>query len=324
MTAPTTTHAIVHFTVLTVSMMCFLSDATIAEESQRMLDQVNARMEAQRRERGGVLGSWRNSGISPADQDGGNAGAACAIDQSEMKKLAEKHGIVVRFVDDDAASGVAQVRALARAHGIRIQILGQENGEEKEEMPFVVDEAGGGDTATPPPVLSSLRTSATPASRSLSPAPQTSMKVIVMTMAIPPLLAWRPRACRTSAREYCNISAPPSAFGICEGQEVLLSTLLLVFGAFGPAALSRPCEVKSFWTCVWALCQSNPLLMNRKCRFAPSSRQHALCVAHTSFRTARFSLTASARVPIVRGFCGIFCFCALVFSLVFSKHPTCQ
>ncbi|CAM9282237.1 unnamed protein product [Pylaiella littoralis] len=152
------------------------ADATIAEESQRMLDQVNARMEAQRRERGGVLGSWRNSGISPADQDGGNAGAACAIDQSEMKKLAEKHGIVVRFVDDDAASGVAQVRALARAHGIRIQILGQENGEEKEEMPFVVDEAGGGDTATPPPVLSSLRTSATPASRSLSPAPQTSMK----------------------------------------------------------------------------------------------------------------------------------------------------
>lgn len=142
-----------------------------------MLAQVNARMEAQRRERGGVLGSWASGDLSrPADQDGGKNGAAHTIAQSEMRNLAEKHGIVVRFVDDGAASGAAQVRALARAHGIRIQILGQEDGKE-QQAPFGVGKAVGGDTATPPPLLSSLRTRASSA-RSPSPVPQTSIKVI--------------------------------------------------------------------------------------------------------------------------------------------------
>lgn len=144
-----------------------------------MLAQVNARMEAQRRERGGVLGSWGSSNNSPADQDGGNGTAAHAIAQSEMKILAEKHGVVVRFVDDGAASGVAQVRALARAHGIRIRILGQKDGKEEEKEPFGVGKAVGGDTVTPPPTLSSLRTRAALARRSPSPVRQAFMKVIV-------------------------------------------------------------------------------------------------------------------------------------------------
>lgn len=144
-----------------------------------MLAQVNARMEAQRRERGGVLGLWASGDTSsPADQYGGSDGVAYTIAQSEVRNLAEKHGIIVKFVDDGAASGAAQVRALARAHGIRIQILGQEDGKEEEEARFGAGKAVGGDTATPPPVLSSLRTRASSARRSPSPVPQTSMKVI--------------------------------------------------------------------------------------------------------------------------------------------------
>lgn len=162
--------------------VCDFPDAAAAEGSQRMLAQVNARIEAQRRGGGGVLGS-RPSG-SLADQD-----AASGIGQSQLRNLAEKHGIVVRFVDDGAASGFAQVRALARAHGIRVQILGQDGdggrgcfGEHGEESGAPLggdggDKAAGSDVATPPPILSSLRTRATPARRSPSPVPETLVKV---------------------------------------------------------------------------------------------------------------------------------------------------
>lgn len=157
-----------------------------------MLAQVNARMEAQRRERGGVLGSWGSS-ENPADQDAVmSGGTAYAIAQSEMRNLAEHHGIVVRFVDEGAASGVAQVRALARAHGIRIQILGEDG--EEGQAPFGgngVAKAVGGDMATPPPILSSLRTRATSARRSPSPVLHTLMQVRYFEVhAIPFLLAW--------------------------------------------------------------------------------------------------------------------------------------
>lgn len=150
-----------------------------------MLAQVNARIEAQRRGGGGVLGSWGSDNL--ADQDsGGGENTACRIGQSQTRNLAEKHGIVVRFVDDGAASGVAQVRALARAHGIRIQILGQDGGGcfdecgEEGETPRGgdgVDNAARSDLTTPPPILSSLRTRATPARRSPSPVAEALMKV---------------------------------------------------------------------------------------------------------------------------------------------------
>lgn len=168
-------------------------DAAAAESSQRMLAQVNARIQAQRRGRGGggggVLGSWGSENLADHDIDDGDwGGEAYATPQSRVRNLAEKHGIVVKFVDDGAASGVAQVRALARAHGIRIQILGREGGGCFEGKGEVETPAGGneaaaadrGDTVTPPPVLSSLRTRANtpPARRSPSPLPQPLAKVI--------------------------------------------------------------------------------------------------------------------------------------------------
>lgn len=149
-----------------------------------MLAQVNARIEAQRRGGGGVLGSWGNENLAGSN-DGGSA--AYGIGQDQLKNLAQTHGIVVRFVDDGAASGVAQVRALARAHGIRIQILGHDDGagclDEREEgvgTPLAgsgMDKTARSDMTTPPPILSSLRTRATPARRSPSPVPDTLMKV---------------------------------------------------------------------------------------------------------------------------------------------------
>lgn len=149
-----------------------IPDAAAAEGSQRMLAQVNARIEAQRRAGGGVLGSRGNENL-----------AARGIGQSQIRNLAEKHGIVVKFVDDGAASGVAQVRALAQAHGIRIRILGHDSGGggggpldgEDGEAPVGGD--GADKAATPPPILSSLRTRAAPARRSPSPVPETLKKV---------------------------------------------------------------------------------------------------------------------------------------------------
>ncbi|CAM9954006.1 unnamed protein product, partial [Hapterophycus canaliculatus] len=177
------------------------ADAAAAEESQPMLAQVNARMQAKRSARGGLLG-WGKDGLVDqgiySDGGGGSGGAMHVIAPNQVRNLAEKHGIVVRFVDEGAASGVAQVRALARAHGIRIQILGEdgedgggdvgdEHGEERgeqEEGQEVETPVGGrgvlrvvgNDSPTPPPVLSSLRSRATPARRSPSPVPQKSSK----------------------------------------------------------------------------------------------------------------------------------------------------
>ncbi|CAN0465702.1 unnamed protein product, partial [Ectocarpus sp. 12 AP-2014] len=161
------------------------ADAAIAEGSQRTLAQVNARMEAQRRGSGGgsgVLGSWGATEENVTRQD--DSTTAQAIDQSQIRNLAEKHGIVVRFVDDGAASGVSQVRALARAHGIRILVVGEDGGgssdgrgEDDEALA-----AGGngraarGASATPPPTLSFLRTQAAPARRSRSPTPPVPTK----------------------------------------------------------------------------------------------------------------------------------------------------
>lgn len=192
---PTTTAVIVFSPARVRSVLNYIADAAIAEGSQRMLAQVNARMEAQRRGRGGgsgVLGSWGAMEENVTSQD--DSTTVHAIDQSQIRNLAEKHGIVVRFVDDGAASGVSQVRALARAHGIRILVVGEDggggcsdgHGEEEEAL------AAGGNggaarsaSATPPPTLSSLRTQAAPARRSPSPTPTVPTKVCAAVMMRP-------------------------------------------------------------------------------------------------------------------------------------------
>lgn len=141
-------------------------------------------MEAQRRGRGhgisggsGVLGAWENGagGSNSNNSQYVNGGEEASITQDRIRQLAETHGIVVRFIDEGHASGEAQLRALARLHGIRIQILGHDgggacsNGEEMDVESATPGEAGGkialatagGDgvrcTVTPPPVLESLR-----------------------------------------------------------------------------------------------------------------------------------------------------------------------
>lgn len=155
-----------------------------------MLAQVNARIEAQRRDRGGVFGPWESDGNVPT------AGGGCAhnghtITQDDVRNLAERHGIVVKFVDEGNASGVAQVRALARAHGLRIRILGdgEEGGrcrsdaggemEEEGEEDGGTQPASRGGGATPPPVLLSLRPRPTAPARCPSPVPQAALKVRV-------------------------------------------------------------------------------------------------------------------------------------------------
>lgn len=161
----------------------YTADAAIAEGSQRVLAQINARMETQRRGRGiscgsGVLGAWENGADGSSNNNNSqhvNGGAEAAITQDRIRQLAEEHGIVVRFINEGHASGEAQLRALARLHGIRIQILGHDGGvacSNEEEMGVesaALGEAGGeialadagGDgvrfTVTPPPVLESLR-----------------------------------------------------------------------------------------------------------------------------------------------------------------------
>lgn len=175
-----------------------ISDAAITEGSQRMLAQVNARMEAQRRGRNGLLSAWDMSN-GAANDDLHNGMAERAMTPENVQNLAEKHGIVVKFVNDGEASGIAQVRALARAHGIDIKVFGEND--DGGSAKHVVEEGGGesatparraassgamktprsllsaGDAAaTPPPMLSSLHPRGKPA-RSLSPIRQTNAKV---------------------------------------------------------------------------------------------------------------------------------------------------
>lgn len=171
-----------------------------------MLAQINARMEAQRKGRGGLVGGWASDGEANTGEDratvGGSWGAR-AVAQRQILNLARKHGIGLRFVDDhdddSDASGVSKVRALARAHGIRILVVGQEDavsgggyggGMESETPGRGVGggltaageggrgEGGVGDTATPPPLMSSLRPrEVTVHRRSPSPLPQSNVKV---------------------------------------------------------------------------------------------------------------------------------------------------
>lgn len=167
-----------------------------------MLAQINARIESQRRGRGGggLLGAWDGKNVFGSE-------TGHSITQDHIRTLAQKHGIVVNFVDDEGdASGISQVRALAKAHGIRIRVLEDDYGSDcyseegtlgeggtttpaKTAENGVALEAGGvrgrGSTiegvTTPPPMLSSLRPASVRAiatvKRSPSPALLKSGKV---------------------------------------------------------------------------------------------------------------------------------------------------
>lgn len=179
---------------------CVNPDAAIAQESQRMLDQVNARIEAQRRGRGLVSGSFGEGGR------GGGGNGARAVAEAQIRILAERHGIRLQILNEEQACAVAQIHALAQEHGIRVQIIGDdsvvegaiidsnsgggagevggtgdfsagraEKGVRSTSAAAAVTPASGG--ATPPPLLYSLRLR--PGSRPVSPstASQTSLKV---------------------------------------------------------------------------------------------------------------------------------------------------
>ena len=67
---------------------------------------------------------------------------------------------MIKFVDDGDASGVAQVEALAKAHGICVRIIGKSEGDDgvgRVVKGITPKPAPPGDVITPPPTLPSLR-----------------------------------------------------------------------------------------------------------------------------------------------------------------------
>ena len=68
---------------------------------------------------------------------------------------------MIKFVDDGDATGVAQVEALAKAHGICIRIIGKksegDDGVGRGVKGITPKPAPPGDVITPPPMLPSLR-----------------------------------------------------------------------------------------------------------------------------------------------------------------------
>lgn len=173
-----------------------------------MLAQVNARLESQRRGRGGagISGAFGSGG---SNNESSGEGAARVAAEAHIRGLAERHGIRIRIVDDDRASALAEIRTLAREHGIRINITGEGGvgsfvndddggGEKRVTVGGLVlgarmgggnnvgeegnggekGERGVGGESTPPPTLSGLRKRPT-RSRSPSPMPRTVVKVCV-------------------------------------------------------------------------------------------------------------------------------------------------
>lgn len=131
-----------------------MKGAAEAEETQRTLEKIEARIEAQRR---GPFSVLQNGSHAEFDDEvvSGDLRGGCSIPEDDLRELSSKHGLVVKFVDDGEASGVEQVRALARAHGIRIEILdGKGDGGPRPATPATP--AASNDVTTPPPVLSSL------------------------------------------------------------------------------------------------------------------------------------------------------------------------
>lgn len=187
-------------------------DAAIAEESQRALAQVNARIEAQRRGRGSVGGGMMGFSSSPPLSSFGGANGARAVAEAQIRNLAERQGVRVQILDD-RYSPEEQIRALAREYGLRIQIVGEGGGEggdnghsddgRRQEESTARPQTGvaaaatvmpkragltpevavltppnrSGSESTPPPTLSSLRPRPRACSRSPSPAPRTFLKV---------------------------------------------------------------------------------------------------------------------------------------------------
>ena len=145
-----------------VLRLCFLLclDAAAAKESERILARINARIEAQRH--GAFAAS--ESKNDAADEDHGeptDTQGVRGIAEECLRELSEKHGLLIKFVDDGDASGVAQVLALAKAHGICIRILGKksegDDGVGRVVKGITPKPAPPGDVITPPPMLPSLR-----------------------------------------------------------------------------------------------------------------------------------------------------------------------
>lgn len=205
-------------------------------------------MESQRRGRGagggsGILGAWDNStgggGNNSNSQQHVNGGADGVIAQDCIRNLAEKHGIVVRFIDKGHASGEAQLKALARLHGIRIQILGQVDGggggvacgnnKEMDVETATTAEAGhgiytaaagggggggGGEggggggvwaTVTPPPMLASLRPRASIVRSSSTVVAQSGLKVCAEKR-------WTPSAFQAGRRVNVQVAVEIGVF----------------------------------------------------------------------------------------------------------------
>lgn len=119
------------------------------------MKKIEARIEAQRRGPFSVLKNGSHAKLDNEVISGDLRGGGCSIPEDDLRELSSKHGLVVKFIDDGEASGVEQVRALARAHGIRIEILdGTGDGGPRPATPATT--AASNDVATPPPVLSSL------------------------------------------------------------------------------------------------------------------------------------------------------------------------
>ncbi|CAM9574482.1 unnamed protein product [Ascophyllum nodosum] len=100
--------------------------------------------------------------IAKSDDHGEPTGTQGVRGMEEcLRELSEKHGILIKFIDDGDASGVAQVRALAKAHGICIRILGKksegDDGVGRVVKGITPKLAPPGDVMTPPPMLRSLR-----------------------------------------------------------------------------------------------------------------------------------------------------------------------
>lgn len=194
-----------------------LSDAAIAEDSQRALAQVNARIEAQRRGRGGSGGGGMIGFSSSSSSFFGSGDGVRAVAEAQIRALAERHGVRVHILDDEH-SPEEQVRALAEEYGLRVKIIGEawrgsgdgvhsDDSRRQEESTAgpqtgVVAAAAAATAAvmpklagltpevavqtprktstgasTPPPTLSSLRPRPRARSTSPSPAVRTCLKV---------------------------------------------------------------------------------------------------------------------------------------------------
>lgn len=123
-------------------------------------------------------------GVGARERSSG--GAARATAESQIRALAERHGIRVRFMDQEYQAAVEQIRSLARAHGIWLEVDGEEivPGDATGDGDDVTEGKGEAETCaearvaptSSTPGVASLRSRSGP-SRSPSPATRSMAKV---------------------------------------------------------------------------------------------------------------------------------------------------